>query len=71
MFSRIMVSIESYYNITDLVPSSTGYFPLSPGSPSVIHLILALIWNLINNVAFTVAKWAKQAIWDWGCKQIE
>lgn len=30
MFSKIMSAIESYYRINDMIPSSTGYFPVSP-----------------------------------------
>ncbi|XP_035900295.1 TBC1 domain family member 5 isoform X1 [Anopheles stephensi] len=34
LFSKIMAQIESFYRITDVVPTATGYFPAqTPGSP--------------------------------------
>uniref|UniRef100_A0A1Y9HF71 Rab-GAP TBC domain-containing protein n=1 Tax=Anopheles funestus TaxID=62324 RepID=A0A1Y9HF71_ANOFN len=34
LFSEIMSKIESFYRITDVVPTATGYFPAqTPGSP--------------------------------------
>ncbi|XP_035775583.1 TBC1 domain family member 5-like [Anopheles albimanus] len=36
IFSKIMALIESFYRITDVVPTATGYFPaLATGSPNV------------------------------------
>lgn len=35
IFSKIMDKIASFYRITDLVPTATGYFPVvTPASPS-------------------------------------